>query len=87
MPFDRETAISFQNDIEAPFFRHFLKGEGPRPDVEARFYDTGTRRWNTFSQWPPATAEVRKLYLAPDKELVAEPPRKRRLCRIRQRPR
>jgi putative CocE/NonD family hydrolase len=73
MPFDRETAIGYQTDIEAPFFRHFLKGEGPRPDVEARFYDTGSRRWNTFAQWPPANAVVQKLYLAPEKKLVDKP--------------
>ena len=73
MPFDTQTAVQYQNEIEAPFFRHFLKGEGPRPDVEARFYDTGSRRWNTFSEWPPASAQTRKLFFAPNRQLVDQP--------------
>lgn len=73
MPFDTETAVQFQNEIEAPFFRHFLKGEGPRPNYEARFYDTGLRRWSTFEQWPPAQAQVRKLYFDAGRKLVDQP--------------
>lgn len=74
MPFDSQTAIQYQSEIEAPFFRHFLKGEGPRPDTEARFYDTGVRRWNTFSEWPPAAAQTRKLYLTSKRQLADQPP-------------
>lgn len=74
MPFDSGTAIQYQAEIEAPFFRHFLKGEGPRPEVEARFYDTGERRWNTFPEWPPASAKPRKLYFAPNRQLADQPP-------------
>ncbi len=74
MPFDTETAVQFQAEIEAPFFRHFLKGEGPRPDVEARFYDTGARRWSTFNEWPPAAAKTVRLYLGKDGQLQPEPP-------------
>lgn len=73
MPFDSQTASFYQTEIEAPFFRHFLKGEGPRPNVEARFYDTGARKWSTFSEWPPAAAQPRKLFLAPNRQLADQP--------------
>lgn len=43
----------YQNRIEAPFFRHHLKG-GAEPDLpEAMLFDTGAKQWQEYAQWPP----------------------------------
>lgn len=74
MPFGPDISTAYQTEIEAPFFRHFLKGEGAPPDFEARMYDTGRREWKTFRQWPPDLAQKEKLYLQADRQLGPEQP-------------
>jgi putative CocE/NonD family hydrolase len=64
----------YQEQIEAPFFRHFLKGEGQPPKFEAMVFDTGTLNWQTFDQWPPKSAQDAKLYFRSDQRLSSEPP-------------
>ena len=64
----------YQREVEAPFFRHFLKGEGEAPKFEALMYDCGLRQWGTYQQWPPATAQATKYYLHGDGSLQTNPP-------------
>jgi putative CocE/NonD family hydrolase len=61
---------SFQEEVEAPFFRHFLKGEGEAPTFEALMYDTGRREWTAFDRWPPADAQRMRMYLR-DREVLS----------------
>lgn len=70
------TGISdyYRREIEAPFFRHFLKGDGKRPEFEAHVFDTGLKEWVSFSEWPPAAAEVRRMYVRDGELLSQEPP-------------
>ena len=56
----------YQRDVEAPFFRHFLKGEGAPPRFEAYMFDTGRKRWHTFADWPAETATSTRFYLRDD---------------------
>ena len=53
----------YRRDVEAPFFRYFLKAEGAPPDFEALTFDTGLKEWRSFPVWPPATAESARYYL------------------------
>ncbi len=56
------TAKWFRENVELPFFRHYLKG-GPVPhQPEALVFETGADRWREFDGWPPP-AETRSLYL------------------------
>ena len=64
----------YQEEVEAPFFRYFLKGLGNPPDFEALFFDTGRKEWKTFAQWPPADVETTRLYLREDEVLSMHPP-------------
>jgi putative CocE/NonD family hydrolase len=64
----------YQEKIEAPFFRHFLKGVGPAPNFEAIVYDCGVRKWREYDQWPPANAKPTKFYLRNGKTLSQTPP-------------
>lgn len=62
--FGDSIATFYQNNIEAKFFKHFLKeaGDGKTGLPEAYLFDTGKKEWKTFDKWPVANAEKRKLY-------------------------
>ncbi|MEM9412179.1 MAG: CocE/NonD family hydrolase, partial [Planctomycetota bacterium] len=62
----------YQRKIEAPFFNHFLKGEGARPEYEALVYDCGIKKWHAFAAWPPKSAKTKKLFLQADKGIAME---------------
>lgn len=47
----------FLREIEEPFFSHNLKGEDIDPLPEAYMFDTGSKKWKTFDQWPPEDVE------------------------------
>lgn len=57
-------SLRYQRDVEAPFFRRFLKGSGDAAPPEATIYDTGARAWRTFDRWPAPQATPLRLHLA-----------------------
>jgi putative CocE/NonD family hydrolase len=62
--FGSATAVFYRERIEAPFFKHYLKGEGDDLDLpEAYVFETGANRWRTFGEWPPAGLESAELHL------------------------
>jgi uncharacterized protein len=67
--FGENISTWYQREIEAPFFRHFLKGEGELPKFEALVFDTGRKQWEVFEQWPPANAQPLQLFLLPENKL------------------
>lgn len=72
--FGQKLSEAYQRDIEAPFFRHFLKGEGERPDFEAMVFDTGRKEWKSFAQWPPESSRTVKVYLQQNEVLEDNSP-------------
>ncbi|MEM7453036.1 MAG: CocE/NonD family hydrolase [Planctomycetota bacterium] len=74
VPFGRDLSSWYQTNIEAPFFRHFLKGEGNPPNFEALVFDTGKREWRAFTQWPPAESQVAQMFLRADGSLTGAAP-------------
>jgi putative CocE/NonD family hydrolase len=72
--FGEDISEWYQRDVEAPFFRHFLKGQGEPPSFEALTFDTGRKEWRTFQAWPPAAAETQRLYLHGGERLSDAPP-------------
>jgi putative CocE/NonD family hydrolase len=64
----------YQREIEAPFFKHFLKGEGEGPQFEALMFNTGTKAWQAFQQWPPAEAKTGQFFLRSKERLSLSPP-------------
>lgn len=64
----------YQRNVEAPFFRHFLKGTGEKPNYEALMYDTGVKGWRRFTKWPPTKAVPTKHYLRGDRTLSTTAP-------------
>jgi uncharacterized protein len=86
--FGSATGDAFREQIEAPFFAHYLKGEGLAVQAHAlraersKFnltavasFQTGTDRWMRYDAWPPKTAHEQDLYLGADHKLSFEKPK------------
>ena len=71
--FGAKTSHEYQQQIELPFFEHFLKGAGAPPQGEMFAFDTGALRWRTFAAWPPTT-RPQDMFLGPDGALVERAP-------------
>jgi len=71
--FGANTAKFFQENVELPFFNHFLKRTGGHQLPEAYMFETGTNRWRKFDSWPP-TVQTAKLYARADSRLSFDPP-------------
>jgi uncharacterized protein len=60
------TGVEFRENIEAPFFRYYLHGEGAKPAWKASMFETGANTWRTYAAWPPAESKPTSLYLNAD---------------------
>jgi len=61
-----ETSREFRENIEAPFFRYYLHGQGDKPAWQASTFQSGSNTWHTYAAWPPKEAKPTKLYLHAD---------------------
>lgn len=73
--FDSKTGAYYREQIEAPFFRAWLKQEGDPPSTEAWMFETGTNAWRRFDTWPPKSSSTMALYLREDGKLAFEAPK------------
>jgi putative CocE/NonD family hydrolase len=62
MNFHLKTSPHYQEKIELPFFRRFLKGDTNFTVTEAQMFETGTDKWRKFDQWPPQGAAPKTLF-------------------------
>jgi uncharacterized protein len=70
-----ETSREFRENIEAPFFRHYLHDSGSAPSWRASTFQSGSNAWRTYDEWPPKAAKNTNLYLHADGTLSFEPPK------------
>ncbi len=64
----------YQENIELPFFKHYLKGT-ENPDLpKALVFETGTNTWKGFDVWPPENVEHKALYFHKDQKLSFDKP-------------
>lgn len=70
-----ETAREFRETIEAPFFRHYLHGQGDKPSWKVSTFQSGANRWRTYDVWPPKSAKLTNLYFHADGTLSFDAPR------------
>ncbi|MEZ0609216.1 CocE/NonD family hydrolase [Fibrella sp. WM1] len=70
--FGDSLATHYQRTLEAPFFRHYLKGTGDGKTGLPKIclYDTGQKRWQTFAQWPLSNSRRLRWHLAPSGQLT-----------------
>ncbi|WP_188559145.1 CocE/NonD family hydrolase [Hymenobacter glacieicola] len=67
-------SLYYQKEIEAPFFKSYLKDGKPAPMPEATVFEGGTNRWRTFAAWPPTETKERTLYFQPNGKIGFEQP-------------
>jgi uncharacterized protein len=72
--FGSATSDSFRLNIQAPFFRYWLHGQGGGRIPDAQLFDAGVGRWRAFDSWPPREATARSLYLRADGRLSFDAP-------------
>jgi len=61
-----ETSREFRENIQAPFFRHYLHGQGDKPAWQASTFQSGSNTWHTYAAWPPKESKPTNLYLHTD---------------------
>lgn len=69
-----ETSREFREQIEAPFFRYYLHGEGEKPAWQASTFQSGSNTWHTYTEWPPKESKTTNLYLHSDGTLSFDAP-------------
>ena len=61
--FGSKTSGWYQDNLELPFFNHYLLGRGQDSIAEATVFFTGENKWRRFDKWPQTGLSQTKLYL------------------------
>lgn len=72
--FGSKTSPEYQEKVELPFLRKYLKEEGDFKLEEARVFETGVNVWHVFNSWPPAQAKRTTIYFGADGTLKFSKP-------------
>lgn len=73
--FGHDTARWYRDEIQARWFRYWLKGEGTLGLPKVMAFRAGTNVWEQYTSWPPKEGVVRqKLYLSENFGLSFTPP-------------
>ena len=67
--FGDSIATFFLKEIEAPFFKRYLKDTSVAAPPEAYMFDTGLKKWEKFDTWPPENIEPVSLTFAENGKL------------------
>ena len=71
--FGTKTGEYYREEVEFPFFTYYLKDKGELSLPEALVFKTGSNRWKSYDQWPPAETTEKNIYLQADGRLTIEP--------------
>ncbi|HEY2148055.1 MAG TPA: CocE/NonD family hydrolase, partial [Pirellulales bacterium] len=73
--FFAKTSKFFQDHIELPFLKHYLKDDAGNLDLpKAYVFETGTAQWRRYDSWPPKGAREKSLYFHSGGRLSFDPP-------------
>lgn len=72
--FDSKTSDYFRENVQFPFFEHYLKGKSAGVQPKAVVFETGTNVWRHFQSWPPKDAKSKMLYFQAGGKLSFDPP-------------
>ncbi len=72
--FGSKTAAFYRDEIEFPFFNHWLKDKQDPKLPEAYVFETGSNQWRKEDAWPPKDAQRKTLYFHPGGKLGFEAP-------------
>ena len=69
LSFGTNTSEYYQNKLELKFFQYYLKDKGSPNFPEAVIFETGTNKWNEFTDWPPKNAKKVDFYFCENGKL------------------
>jgi putative CocE/NonD family hydrolase len=70
-----KTSVFYRENIEFPFFMHYLK-DAPDPQLpKAYVFESGSNQWKKYSKWPPAEAKQAAIYMQPGGKLAFTAPK------------
>ncbi len=70
-----KTGVFYRENIEFPFFMHYLK-DAPDPKLPNVYvFETGSNQWKKYSKWPPTEATQKAIYLHAGNKLTFEAPK------------
>jgi len=72
--FSSKTGEFYRDNIEFPFFSHYLKGRGNPKLPEAYVFETGRNVWHKEDAWPPRNTRPVSLYFHADGKLSFDAP-------------
>ncbi|MCW3099020.1 MAG: cocE 2, partial [Chthonomonadaceae bacterium] len=75
IPFGSATAATYRDEVEFPFFNHYLKDEGEWKESKAHVFVTGSNQWVSFDAWPPHDLQSRSLYFSQAHALSTSQPK------------
>jgi hypothetical protein len=73
--FGSATAAHFRQQIQRPWFAHYLHGAGKKAFPEAWVFETNGAGWKAFDAWPPKNTRTRRLYFQVDGRLSFDAPK------------
>ncbi len=72
--FGQKTSLWYRENIELPFFNHFLKDKGDISKIkEVNLFDTGANEWKSFDTYNPTNGTDTALYLTANGGLTFSP--------------
>jgi putative CocE/NonD family hydrolase len=75
--FGSEAGTFYRENIEAPFFAHYLKNADWTPLPKAYVFETGSNVWKKYDAWPPKQAVAKTIYFQPNGGLAWTEPQER----------
>ena len=72
--FGSKTAVFYRDEIEFPFFNHWLKDKEDPKLPEAFVFETGSNQWRKEDAWPPRDAQPKTLYFQAEGRLSFDAP-------------
>jgi putative CocE/NonD family hydrolase len=73
--FGQNTSLWFRENLELPFFKYYLKGEGEMDLPKAAIFVSGSNEWKKFNQWPPKNTVEKTLYFHENGKLSFDAPK------------
>jgi putative CocE/NonD family hydrolase len=73
--FNVKTSLFYREEVEYPFFAHFLKDKPALKLPEALVFETGTNQWRYEDAWPPKDVSQKTLFLQANGKLSWETPK------------
>jgi putative CocE/NonD family hydrolase len=73
--FGSDTGTFYRENVEGPWFAHWLQDRDTPPFPEAQVFVTGANRWQSFESWPPKKrVKPTKLHLREGRTLSFDAP-------------